>query len=156
MRLEPRSPVPHSGDEDLYEALVAEPLLDWTLEETSPRPPAPGATQASPLAPVGQPPGSAPAPAAQGGFAAARPVQPTLTPLEWNIKFARDFVEQLVQRRTNGITTRGELASRHLSDTLPRPLLAMSAGAQLPARWTAAPEIARFSLQHCMRFSKKS
>ena len=54
MRLEPRSPVPHGGDEDLYEALVAEPLLDWTLEETDPQPPPPGAAQAPPLAPVGQ------------------------------------------------------------------------------------------------------
>ena len=41
-----------------------------------------------------------------GGFGNAA-VQPTLTPLERNIKFAREFVEQLVQRRTNGITSRG-------------------------------------------------
>ena len=38
LRFEPRSPVPHGGDEDLYEALVAEPLLDWTLERGRGRP----------------------------------------------------------------------------------------------------------------------
>ena len=71
----------------------------------------PAPPQAPPLAPVGQQPASAPTPAARGGFGNAA-VQPTLTPLERKIKFAREFVEQLVQRRANGITSRGELASR--------------------------------------------
>ena len=125
MRLEARSPVPEAGDEDLYEALLFEPLL---LDDDAPASPTVGAVAPSqpqllhaiatqtPSAPaVGPSAGaaseSAGAAASESAGAAAEQVG-SLTPLEKKIEDTRALVKLLVQAKAQGVKSQGDLAGR--------------------------------------------
>ena len=97
VRIETRSPVPISGDEDLHEALLFEPLLsrEDVCDDSPPSSPQPAAT--TPLEPI--PPS---APEETSGQ----------TPLERKISDTRELVTLLVQTRAQGVTTRAGLAGR--------------------------------------------
>jgi hypothetical protein len=95
VRVEPRSPVPISGDEDYYEALLSEPLLSHedVCDDSPPSSPQPAAT--TPLEPM--PPS---APEEISGQ----------TPLERKISDTRELVTLLVQTRAQGVTAQAGLA----------------------------------------------
>ena len=95
VRVEPRSPVPISGDEDYYEALLSEPLLSHedVCDDSPPSSPQPAAT--TPLEPM--PPS---APEEISGQ----------TPLERKISDTRELVTLLVQTRAQGVTSQAGLA----------------------------------------------
>jgi hypothetical protein len=107
VRIEPRSPVPISGDEELHEALLYEPLLsrEDVCDDSPPSSPQPAAS--TPLEPM--PPS---APEETSGQ----------TPLERKISDTRELVTLLVQTRAQGVTTQAGLAgcinwtSRYLSN----------------------------------------
>ena len=95
VRVEPRSPVPVAGDEDLYEALLFEPLLSY--EDV-----------------CGDSPPSSPQPAASTPLEPMPPCAPEevsgQTPLERKISRTRELVTLLVQTRAQGVTTQAGLA----------------------------------------------
>ena len=105
--IEPRSPVPISGDEELHEALLYEPLLsrEDVCDDSPPSSPQPAAS--TPLEPM--PPS---APEETSGQ----------TPLERKISDTRKLITLLVQTRAQGVTSQARLAgcinwtSRYLSN----------------------------------------